>query len=97
MDNVVRSDELTDDFVALERRMLGSRVVLCTLSMLSNPRIGPVVRLVPLQTVMCDEASQVEIGNFVPMLHLFSSSLEKLVFIGDDKQRWCNPLRPWLA
>ncbi|KAJ7455351.1 P-loop containing nucleoside triphosphate hydrolase protein [Mycena galericulata] len=86
MDNVLRSDELKDDFSALEQRMLGSRVVLCTLSMLSNPHIAPVLRLIPLTTLMVDEASQVEIGDFVPVLHRFSTSLEKLVFIGDDKQ-----------
>ncbi|KAJ7761888.1 hypothetical protein DFH07DRAFT_411911 [Mycena maculata] len=87
VDNVVRSDELTDDFVALQVRMHGSRVVLCTLSMLSNPRRALVARLVPLQMLVVDEASQVEIRNFVPVLHLFSRTLEKLVFIGDDKQQ----------
>ncbi|KAJ7707601.1 AAA domain-containing protein, partial [Mycena rosella] len=89
VDNVVRSDELTDDIVALEHRFMGTRVVLCTLSMLSNSKIAPVTRLVPLQMVMVDEASQVEIGNFVPMLYSFST-LQKLIFIGDDKQR-CMP------
>ncbi|KAJ6576605.1 P-loop containing nucleoside triphosphate hydrolase protein [Mycena vulgaris] len=89
MDNVVRSDDLADDIVAVERRLAGIRVVLCTLSMLSHFRLSPITRLVPLHTVMVDEASQVEIGNFVPMLYSFSKSLQKLVFIGDDKQRWC--------
>ncbi|KAJ6576608.1 P-loop containing nucleoside triphosphate hydrolase protein [Mycena vulgaris] len=86
MDNVVRSDDLADDIVAVERRLAGIRVVLCTLSMLSHFRLSPITRLVPLHTVMVDEASQVEIGNFVPMLYSFSKSLQKLVFIGDDKQ-----------
>jgi regulator of nonsense transcripts 1 len=86
MDNVIRSDDLTDNFEVMEERMLHSRVVLCTLSMLSNPRISAVTRLVPLQTLMVDEASQVEIGDFLPLLYLFSKSLQKMVFIGDDKQ-----------
>ncbi|KAJ7475941.1 P-loop containing nucleoside triphosphate hydrolase protein, partial [Mycena latifolia] len=86
MDNVVRSDDLTDDIIAIEERISGTRVVLCTLSMLSNPRISPITRIIPIQTVMVDEASQVEIGNFVPMLSSFATSLQKLVFIGDDKQ-----------
>ncbi|KAJ7273061.1 P-loop containing nucleoside triphosphate hydrolase protein [Mycena rebaudengoi] len=86
MDNVIRSDDLNDDIVGVERRIAGTRVVLATLSMLSNWRIGPITRLVPVQMVMVDEASQVEIGNFLPMLSLFSKSLQKLVFIGDDKQ-----------
>ncbi|KAJ7928927.1 P-loop containing nucleoside triphosphate hydrolase protein [Mycena leptocephala] len=86
MDNVIRSDDLTDNFEVMEERMLHSRVVLCTLSMLSNPRISAVTRLVPLQTLMVDEASQVEIGDFLPLLYLFAKSLQKMVFIGDDKQ-----------
>ncbi|KAJ7650185.1 AAA domain-containing protein [Roridomyces roridus] len=86
VDNVIRSDELVDDIVAMEKRILHSRVVLCTLAMLSNPRISPIVRLRPLQTLMVDEASQIEIGDYVPVLNKYSKSLEKMVFIGDDKQ-----------
>ncbi|KAJ7274285.1 AAA domain-containing protein, partial [Mycena haematopus] len=86
MDSVLRSDDLADDFDFIEQRMLHSRVVLCTLSMLSNPRLSVITRLVPLQTLMVDEASQVEIGDFVPMLYRFSPSLQKMVFIGDDRQ-----------
>ncbi|KAF7336708.1 Regulator of nonsense transcripts 1 [Mycena venus] len=86
MDNVLRSDDMDDDFEQMEQRMLHSRVVLCTLSMLSNPRLSAITRLVPLQTLMVDEASQVEIGDFVPMLYRFSRSLQKMVFIGDDRQ-----------
>jgi regulator of nonsense transcripts 1 len=89
MDSVLRSDDLSDDFDYIENRMLHSRVVLCTLSMLSSPRLTAVTRLVPLQTLMVDEASQVEIGDYVPMLCRFASSLQKMVFIGDDRQCEC--------
>jgi superfamily I DNA and/or RNA helicase len=34
-----------------------------------------------------DEASQIEIGDYLPLLVRFRSTLQKLVFIGDDKQR----------
>ncbi|KAJ6531913.1 P-loop containing nucleoside triphosphate hydrolase protein [Mycena capillaripes] len=84
--NLIRSDLLTDDLVATERLLLGSKVILCTLSMLSNSRISTIARLVPLQTVIVDEASQVEISSYLPMISLFSHSVRKLVFIGDDKQ-----------
>lgn len=87
VDKVLRSDDLKDDFDTAEAKMLNSRVVLCTLSMLSNARISTITRLVPLQTLMVDEASQVEIGDFIPMLCRFSTSLQKMVLIGDDKQR----------
>ncbi|KAJ7274279.1 P-loop containing nucleoside triphosphate hydrolase protein [Mycena haematopus] len=84
--NLIRSDKLTDDIVAIDRRLLGSKVILCTLSMLSNPRISAVTHIVPIQTVIVDEASQVQIGDYLPMVSLFSTTLRKLVFIGDDKQ-----------
>jgi len=54
--------------------------------MLSNMKLGTFSRLVPLQTVIFDEASQIEIGDYFPMLTRFRSTLRKLVFIGDDKQ-----------
>lgn len=73
----------------MDRLILGSRVILCTLSMLSHPmlmRTG-ITRLVPLEVVLVDEASQIEIGDFLPMLSKFGSDIQKLAFIGDDKQR----------
>ncbi|CAK5268392.1 unnamed protein product [Mycena citricolor] len=84
--NLIRSDELNDDIVAMERLILDSKVILCTLSMLSNFRIAPITRMVPLQTVIVDEASQVEVGAYLPMISTYSDSLRKLVFIGDNKQ-----------
>ncbi|KAJ8597229.1 hypothetical protein M405DRAFT_804254 [Rhizopogon salebrosus TDB-379] len=54
--------------------------------MLSNSRIGDFTRLVPVQTIIFDEASQIEVGNYLPVLHRFRHSLQKMVFIGDDKQ-----------
>lgn len=70
----------------MERLLLGSRVILCTLSMLSNSRLSAIARIVPVQTVVVDEASQIEIGDYIPMLNRFSKTLRKLVLIGDDKQ-----------
>ncbi|KAJ7761895.1 P-loop containing nucleoside triphosphate hydrolase protein [Mycena maculata] len=84
--NLVRSDLFTNDIVATGQLLMGSKVILCTLSMLSSFRISAITRLVPLQTVIVDEASQVEIGDFLPLISRFSHTLRKLVFIGDDKQ-----------
>ena len=84
--NLIRSDDFVDDVVATERQLLGSRVLLCTISMLPNMKLGTFSRLVPPQTVIFDEASQIEIGDYFPMLTRFRSTLRKLVFIGDDKQ-----------
>ena len=55
--------------------------------MLSNPRISEIARQVPVETVVVDEASQIEVGEYIPMLYTFQRTLRKLVFIGDDKQR----------
>lgn len=90
--NLIRSDEFDDDIVAMERLLLDSKVLLCTISMLSNMKLGPFIRLVPPQTVIFDEASQIEIGDYFPMLISFRSTLRKLVFIGDDKQRGSDNL-----
>jgi superfamily I DNA and/or RNA helicase len=89
---VVRSDNLPQDLVAMERVLGGVRVVLCTLSMLSNSRVmaAGLARLVPIQTVVVDEASQIEAGDYLPLVGRFASTLKKIVCIGDDKQRECS-------
>ena len=75
------------DAVSADRLLLGCKVILCTLSMLSNSKLAEFVRLVPVERVVVDEASQIEIGDYLPMLSRFQATLQKLVFIGDDKQR----------
>ncbi|EPS96649.1 hypothetical protein FOMPIDRAFT_1087510, partial [Fomitopsis schrenkii] len=42
--------------------------------------------LVPVKTVIVDEASQIELGDYLPLLARFGRGIEKLVFVGDDKQ-----------
>jgi regulator of nonsense transcripts 1 len=91
--NLIRSDDF-NDIVTMERLLLGLRVLLCTISMLSNMKMGNFSRLVPLQTVIFDEASQIEIGDYFPMLVHFRSTLRKLVFIGDHKQCKSDNLLP---
>jgi hypothetical protein len=98
-ENVIESSMFSDDVVSVNRLLLRSRVILCTLSMLSNGKLGTFTRLVPVELVVVDEASQIEIGDYLPMLSRFQTTLRKLVFIGDDKQcsylhiicsRWFN-------
>ncbi|KAJ7455344.1 P-loop containing nucleoside triphosphate hydrolase protein [Mycena galericulata] len=84
--NLIRSDQMPQTLLETERQLKGSKVILCTLSMLSNPSLSNITLVVPLQAVIVDEASQVEVGNFLPLISQFSFSLRKLVFIGDDKQ-----------
>ncbi|KAJ3521700.1 hypothetical protein NM688_g8981 [Phlebia brevispora] len=86
--NIIRSDEFADQLVGTDRLLAGSRVILCTLSMFSHPRLSPsgFTSLVPVETVIIDEASQIEIGDYVPVISKFGKTIRKLVFIGDDKQ-----------
>ncbi|TRM64357.1 P-loop containing nucleoside triphosphate hydrolase protein [Schizophyllum amplum] len=83
---VIRSDEFPGTPHEAERMVGGARVVLCTLNTLSLGRIQALTHAVPVQTVLVDEAGQIEMGDFLPMLHLYRSNLEKVVFVGDDKQ-----------
>ncbi|KAF8843772.1 P-loop containing nucleoside triphosphate hydrolase protein [Paxillus ammoniavirescens] len=83
---LIRSDIFKMSVVEASRLLLDSKVILCTLSMFSNPNIDVFLRIVPVEMVIFDEASQIESGDYLPMLHRFRSTLSKLVFIGDDKQ-----------
>lgn len=90
-ENVIPSDEFADNPVGNARLLLGSRVILCTLSMLATHRLvsAGFTRLVPVETVFVDEASQIELGDYLPLLSRFGRDIKKLVFVGDDKQREC--------
>ena len=87
--NVIETSHFQRSITDNERLLGGARVILCTTSMLSNNKLhsGGFTQIVPLQTVIVDEASQIEVGDYLPMLSRFKSTLRKLVLIGDDKQR----------
>ncbi|KAJ7170755.1 P-loop containing nucleoside triphosphate hydrolase protein [Mycena crocata] len=67
-------------------RIKGCQVILCTVSMLSNRFLSRFTNQIPVNTIIVDEASQIEIGDYIPVLTKFTSTLRKAVFIGDDKQ-----------
>ncbi|KAG2038451.1 P-loop containing nucleoside triphosphate hydrolase protein [Suillus americanus] len=70
----VRSDMLIGEPDDIEQLLLDAyagtktRVILCTLSMLSHPLISAIALQVPVETVIFDEASQIEVGNYLPLL-----------------------------
>ncbi|KAG1835152.1 P-loop containing nucleoside triphosphate hydrolase protein, partial [Suillus variegatus] len=80
---------ISEDFKApnFYQELRNSPVILCTLSMLSSfaLRKHGGFKAAPLRTLVIDEASQIEIGDYIP---LFTShtSIRKVCFIGDDKQ-----------
>ncbi|KAF8071840.1 P-loop containing nucleoside triphosphate hydrolase protein [Lyophyllum atratum] len=80
--NIIRSSEF---FKMNPLAIKGCKVMLCTLSMLSNMHIRKFTTQNPIKTLIVDEASQIEIGNYVPLFVTFST-LRKACFIGDDKQ-----------
>lgn len=86
--NVIRSEKFGDKIV-VEQLLRGSRVILCTLSTFCHPRFDSAgfALFVPVDTVIVDEASQIEVGDYVPLLGHHGRKINKLVFIGDDKQR----------
>lgn len=90
--NVIETGELKHTAHDNARMLLGARVILCTMSMLSTNRVVDcgITKVVPVQTVIIDEASQIEVGDYLPILARFRTTLRKMVFIGDDKQCRCG-------
>ena len=72
-------------FTSALKQLGDCQVILCTLSMLSNKRLDLFTNKVPMKSLVVDEASQIALSGFVYPLSVFNK-LEKLSFIGDDKQ-----------
>jgi len=87
-DQIICSDSFELDKKKTREDLGGSRVVLCTLSMLSSEQIVRCgfTELVPVETLIVDEASQVEIGDYLIPLSRFHNTIQKITFIGDNKQ-----------
>ncbi|THV07311.1 hypothetical protein K435DRAFT_710061 [Dendrothele bispora CBS 962.96] len=54
--------------------------------MLSNNQLGKLTRSIPIKTLVVDEASQIEIGDYYPVFNTAAGTLQKICFIGDNKQ-----------
>ena len=90
-ENIIVSDKFPKPG-ALRKTLQGTQVILCTLSMISNTKLQDVgfTKEVPVINVIIDEASQIEVGQYVPLFKSFGKNLRKICFVGDDKQ--CKPL-----
>lgn len=81
-DKIIRSEEFRR---ISSNRLFGCKVIICTLSMLANRLIGRFITQVPFKTLVVDEASQIEIGEYFSCFQQ-RTTLRKVCFIGDDKQ-----------
>lgn len=85
--NFIRSDDFPNSVTEAALALAGAQVILCTLSMLSHPglRASGIASLVEIQTIIVDEASQIEVGDYIPLLQA-CHGIKKMVFVGDNKQ-----------
>ena len=62
--------------------------MLATLSTLCSKQVQYMgyLKNVPLQILVIDEASQVEAPALIPILNKYGKSLQKICFLGDNKQ-----------
>lgn len=71
------------------RSFLGdTRIMLCTLSMLTSPRLRNLnfFEHIPVKNVVIDEASQIQLGDLIPMIHIFQTDLKRICLVGDHRQ-----------
>ncbi|KAF8483864.1 hypothetical protein DFH94DRAFT_690333 [Russula ochroleuca] len=89
-DVVIRSDILKQDSGISGTRQIfdGVTLVLSTLSMLSNPILTDygLLKLIPVRSLVVDEASQIDVFDFMHLFHKFSKVLKKVCLFGDPKQ-----------
>jgi hypothetical protein len=90
-DKVIRSDDLPESRGDLE--IFGdATVVLCTLSMLSNPKLVDcgLFDMLPVKSLVIDEASQIDIFEFmvilVPSLWSITDTLNQHLFYKFSKE-----------
>ncbi|KAI0266502.1 P-loop containing nucleoside triphosphate hydrolase protein [Gloeopeniophorella convolvens] len=85
---LIRSDELSGKDFDVRIVFDGISIVLSTLSMLSNPVLDDcgLFDMIPVTTLVVDEASQIDVFEFLHLFYTWSKNLSKLCFFGDPKQ-----------
>ncbi|KIY44152.1 hypothetical protein FISHEDRAFT_52091, partial [Fistulina hepatica ATCC 64428] len=82
--HLIQSSEF---FSYKSKKLLGCKVFLCTLAMLSNNFVQKkFMKAAPLHSLVVDEASQIQIGDYIAVFSNMYHDLHKVIFIGDDKQ-----------
>ena len=70
-DTVIRSDELPNGPGDVSRMFGDVKVVLCTLGMLSNPKLDDCgfFDVIPVRFLVIDEASQIDVFEFMVIIN----------------------------
>ncbi|KAF9459527.1 P-loop containing nucleoside triphosphate hydrolase protein [Collybia nuda] len=85
--SLIRIDTLPTKMADTKKVIGSSCIVLSTLSTLSNPTLvkNGLFKLVPVDRLVIDEASQIKVFDFMSVFVQFSN-LKKICFFGDPKQ-----------
>ena len=69
-DVVIRTDQIPDECQDVATMFRGITLVLCTLSTLSNPKLDDcgLLDLIPMRSLVIDEASQIDVFDFIVTL-----------------------------
>ena len=77
-EKLIRSDELPKTILEMERIISGVNVILCTLSMMSNPALhdNGTFKIIPPKCLIIDESSQINVFEFLVccILDVFEST-----------------------
>ncbi|KAJ3846366.1 P-loop containing nucleoside triphosphate hydrolase protein, partial [Lentinula lateritia] len=85
---LIRTDELPDNVLGMSRLIGSSTVILSTLGLLSNTALetNGLFQVVSVERLVVDEASQINVFEYMHIFHQFRRSLVKVCFFGDPKQ-----------
>ncbi|KAI0302431.1 AAA domain-containing protein [Multifurca ochricompacta] len=89
---VIPSDQLPKDHQETKRMFPDINLILSTISMLSNPKLDEcgLFDLIPVRSLVIDEASQIDVFEFMHLFYKFSHVLMKVCFFGDPKQQFIS-------
>lgn len=85
---LLRSDQFPKDKTSLSQTLGATEIILCTLSMISHPllKANGMFECVPIKRLIVDEASQINIFEYLPIFTRFRKTLRKVCFFGDPNQ-----------
>ncbi|KZP01561.1 hypothetical protein CALVIDRAFT_559374 [Calocera viscosa TUFC12733] len=86
--NLITLEDLPDKSEDLRYTLRHHPVMLCTLSMLSNPSLVArgLFNVLPVRNLVIDEASQIFVGDFAHLFYRLAGDLKKVCWFGDPYQ-----------